>query len=598
MDNDILLNKISRMYGESASMRLQYEDRWVKNMKLLKGIPIQDKSTVSKVTNRNKIYFRKIWAISWRLVAALYSAILRDEDNFKIEGRDLMNDVARAEFLQLMTKYRIDQLRRTDSLFLKHIWALKNIVDMGWCVGKFSWNYKPELDIDNPSYTLYPPEQVYPDFNAETKDKMKYIIFENYISKEEMEEMGYENINDAIPERLPISQLKATRFANTGIDPSRYYGENEYPEPGTVAEEQDSINFNLYKVWEVFYKQKGKIMLCITNGRNRIIFKQPEESKYGKYYPVVMGLCLSEAHKLIGEGLPEPLEGPQESYNYIINMRQENVALALNKPTIVSRYGNVDLNALTNRGAGKVVLADEINSVQELRIDDVTQSAYKETQMDIAMMDDVSGVVAAIQGLEKSDTATQAQINFSQGTAKIDLYTAIVAETYYKDFITTLAYMIQRFETDETVFRITNQAFSFKNGFMLANPYNLDFDADIRINVGPNIGREQEIRQALLVLDRGTVYNQSMMQLLQLGAAPPEGLTLFNGAQIFKDLLPKLGQKEIDKYFVVIGQPPVQQGAVNNQTANAMTGLSQPQIGNMADRMPQNDLQAGGQGGY
>lgn len=597
--DDGLFHRINLMFAESSNMRRQYESRWIKNMKLLKGIPLQDTSTTSKVTNRNKIYYRKIWSISWRLVSALYSSILRNEDNFRIEGRDMFNDFAKADFLQIMTKYRIDNLKRKDNLFLKHIWALKDIVDLGWCIGKFSWNYNKEEGIDEPSYMLYSPEQVYPDFSAESKEKMKYIIFENYLTKEEMEELGYENIDDAVPERLPMSDVKAARFANTGSDPNRFYGENEYPEPGTVAEEQDTmVNLNLYKTWEVFYRHKGKIMFCVINNNNRIVFKQPEESKYGKYYPVVMGLCLTESHKLIGEGLPESLEGPQESYNYLMNMRKDNIALALNRPTIVSRYGNVDLNALMNRGPKKIVLADEINSVQEMQVSDVTSSSYQETQTDMGMMEDVSGITAAIQGVDASKTATQSQINLTQGTAKIDMYSAIVAETYYKDFISTLAYLIQRFETDETIFRITNQLFSFKNGFELKNSYDINFDADVIVNVGPNIGREQEIRQALLVLDRGTVYNQSMMQLLQLGASPPQGITLFDGSQIFKDLLPKLGQKEIAKYFITIGGQPAQSQPVNNQAMNGVAGASSPQIGNMSDQNPANELQQGGFGGY
>lgn len=588
---DITLKEIGRLYNQSKQKRSTHEARWARNLKLLKGIPVEDKTTFSEIRKRNKIFYRKIWSISWRLVSALYGSIIKDSQNFKISGRDGISDPVKASVLQEMVQYRIDRMYNSNNLFIKHIWSLKNIVDMGWCVGKLSWQFNPSLNIDDPSYTVYPLEQVYPDFSAETKDKMRYIIFENYMTKSELIENGYENIEEARPEQIPSSQLRAVRNVNKP-DPISNYTDNEYPEQGSVTEEQDDNSQSLYCVWESFRKKDGKWKFCVSN-RDKVVFRKEMDSPYGDVLPAIMGLCLSESHQLIGEGLPEPLEGPQESYNYILNMRKDNVALAMNPPTKISRYGNVDINALINRGPRKGVLMDDINAVQEMDVKDVTRSAYLEADVDNAMLEDVSGVTAAIQGIDKSGTATQSQINLNQGAAKIDLYINIVAETYYKDFILTLAKMIQRFETNENIFRVANQNIGAEG------IYDIDFDADVRLNVSPNIGREQEIRQLLLILDRGAIYNQAQIQLLQIGAVPSGGIKLFNGAQVFADLMPKLGKNEIEQYFVTIPPiPPQTNTGTSSNSAEALAGLTQPQQGNLSDLMPQNDLQSGGYGGY
>jgi hypothetical protein len=280
------------------------------------------------------------------------------------------------------------------------------------------------------------------------------------------------------------------------------------------------------------------------------------------------------------------------------------VALAMNPPTKVSRFGNVDLNALINRTAGKGVLMDDMGAVEVMDVPDVTQSSYREAAADEGQMQDISGVTQSQEGMAQGKTATQDQINLSQGNAKIELYLAIFGETYFRSFYTTLANMIQRFETDSTIFRVANE-------HAQANVDNVDdFDADIVMNIGmAYAGKDQEIRQSLLILDRGAVYNQSLAGLMQMGAPPPQGgYQFFNGSEIFKDLLPIMGKEDLKKYFVAVQPPPQQQGPAQQlhrekqrrQGGNgAVQGGMAPQVGDMnAGVAPQNMDQAGAIGGF
>ncbi|MFQ5687299.1 MAG: hypothetical protein ACE5GV_11615 [Candidatus Scalindua sp.] len=595
MDKDIL-NRVLKYKQQSEQLRAKYDYRWTKNLKLVQGIFPESETTQSKVRNRSKIFFRKIWTTSWRLVASFWSAFLQDRDTFKIEGRD-SQDSHKARILQIMTEYRRDLMMRSQGLFLQFIWGFQNIINLGWCVGKLSWEFNPKTGQDGPRFIIYPNEQVFPDLTAETKDRMRYIIFENYLTKEDMEELGYENIDKAEAVSIPSNSVRNARHYKTS-DPLQNPGDNEYPIPGRYQEDnrKDTLTGNRYRVWEVFYKKDNKIRFVVTN-ENKVVLKPEIDSPYGDRFPIVSGVCLTEAHKLLGEGFPEPLEGPQESYNANLNMRKDNVALSLNKMFKVSRFASVDLQSLVNQRSGGIVLMDDINAVQEIDHRDVTQSSYIEANQDDQMMEEMSGIVDIKQGRGREQKATTSQINLSEANAKIDLYIAMVSETFIREFYSLLAYQIQRFETDERVFRIANDTFRQETGLPIEDLYDLDFEADCIVNVGlGTVGRQTEIQQTLLAMDRAIMSNQSALQLLQIpGAVPPEGIRLIDTTALLEDILPKLGKKDLTRYFINV-TPPQQQEQSGSQNP-ALAGANQPQIGGRTAAPTASDLQFGSLGG-
>jgi hypothetical protein len=548
------ISKLQKWKKESENNNSQNVNRWVKNMHLSKGVFDEDELKRSAVRKRSKIFFRKIWATTWRILASFHAAFLRDPDNFSIEGRDLRADPATAKVLQKMVEYRRDVMMRKESLFLKFIWGFQNILNFGWTVGLLSWETNEDTGKDGPTFRLFPNEQVFADFASETKENMRFIIFEDFMTKDEMESLDYKNIDKAKPMGAPSSQLRAARYIDSR-DPLQNPGENEYPAGGRYKDEQQEEHFDKYRVYKSFWWDKGKMMYSVTDLED-IEFVPPEESVYGDRFPVVMGTCLTEAHKMVGEGFPEPMEGPQESYNHNLNQRKDNVALSLNGMSIVSRFGGVDYQSLVNSRPGGVVMADDINAVKERDIPDVTQGAYMEANADDGMMQELGGVTAQHLGLGRNEKATVAQINQVEGNAKIDLYIAIVGETFVRDFYSQLAYLIQRFETDEKIFSIANEELR-REGFKGEEIFDLDFEADAIVNVGlGTVGRQQEIQQTMLAMDRAIMSNQAMVGLASAGLVPPEGLTLFNTNAFIEDVLPKLGKKDLNRYFINVPPPP------------------------------------------
>lgn len=585
-----LLHFINGAKQESEQAVSRYHERWASNMNLINGVFPDTERRMSRVRNRSKLFFRKIWATCWRLVASFYNALLRDPMTFKIVGRDTGADPHKAGVLQKVVEYRRDEMFAQQSLFIQFVWAFLNITQLGWCGGKLQWLYDPERGVDRPDFRLYPNEQIFPDMTAETEDQMRYLIFESFMTKPEMERYGYENLDKAQPESVPTNNLRSARYRDS-MDPLQNPGENEYPKPGTYEEGQEEPQEKFYRVWEAFYrKDDGSLVFTVTNA-SYCILQEERPNPYGDIYPNVFGSCLLKPHKLIGEGFPEPLEGPQESYNAHINQRKDNVSLALNRQTIVSRFGNVDLKSLVNSRPGGVTLADDVSAVQERDTSDVTSSAYAEAAADDAMMNEMSGVTPGKMGLEDAPKATVAQLNEANASAKIDLYTAIVAETFFKSFFSKLAYMCQMFETDETVLRIANETYANEQATAMGGkPYDpvedevyefSEFQADCTVNVGlGSVGKELELRQTFLAMDKMIMANQLSVAMLQAGAAPPGGVKMFDVVALMEDALPLLGKKELSRYSFPL-QPPNPFGAPpgGGQGNNAMAGNVAPQIG-------------------
>jgi hypothetical protein len=110
------LDKVGKWHQWSDSVLSTYRTRWTKNIKLVKGIDDEGPAR-SKIRKRSRLFFRKTWATGWRLLASFYAAFLKDQDHFKIEGRDTLEDPGKARVLQYVVEYRRDRMLRTQSLF-------------------------------------------------------------------------------------------------------------------------------------------------------------------------------------------------------------------------------------------------------------------------------------------------------------------------------------------------------------------------------------------------------------------------------------------------------------------------------------------------
>lgn len=583
MDPDGFLDDVAAWQARSFDDLSRYQARWAENLKIMKGVWAVDEKTRSVVRGRSKIYFRKVWATVWRLVASLYNAFLRDPDVVKFEPRyGTTEDVHRAGVLQELVLYYRDYLLHRMDLFIQFVWAFYNILVYGLAVGLFSWEYEPGSKKDHPSFKIWPPEQVFPDMDATMESEMGHIIFESFHSLDVLKQRGYDNLDLLEPSTPAASTLRSVRHLNTQ-DPAQNPGDKEYPAPGRFQEAgnpQQEEKRGKYKVWQTFYRRNGKIYYGVSSGGD-VVLKKPVVSKYGECFPIAMGTCLTEPHKLVGEGFPEPLEAPQVSLNDVINRRKDNVALVMNKHTFVSRFGNVDLASLTNSRAGGTTLMDDVNAVREREMQDVTQSAYAEAAADEGMMQEMSGVTPSKEGMDRSSKATTAQINLTESNAKVDLFIAIAGETFVKRFYQQLAYMVSRFHTDQKALDQANRAYRSKKQVdhwqLPGDVTDLDdLDAHVIVSVGiGTVSRDIEVKQLMLAMDKAVMSNQALAAILQTGVIPPKEIQLTDTSKLLEQLYPKIGLKNVHDYFFKVQPPPPQPPAGGGGPSPA------PGLGNM-----------------
>jgi hypothetical protein len=568
------LNQVLVWKNNSENQLKAKNARWAKNMKQVNGQFEETEIKRSKVRNRSKIYWRKTWASNQRLLASLYQAFLKEPESVKIEGRmGTDNDVQRGKVLTEMVKYRRDILLRKRGLFRKLMWALMDIVNLSDTIGKWHWN----LERDEPDFVTYSPDRVFPDMQSNLKEEMRYWIFESFLTKQELEEAGYDNLTDIKASAIIQSPLEMAKQEASNLDKphvSDDYNSNYYPSDGS-GESASKEPPPLYQVWEILYKENDVVYYAVHNS-NHAVLKEAEATPF-EIYPVVHGSCLLISHELLGEGFPEPQEGPQRSANDTLNTRKDAVHLSLMPHRYVSRYGGVDIDSLVNARVGAITLMDDINAVKEEEKRDITGRAYMEVDSDDMMMQEMTAVTQQRQGFpgQPGEKATVANIAYQESGTKLDLYIGIIAQTFFHDFYGILAYMIQKFETDETVFRVANAKFPDQDIV-----FDIDsFEADYIVKVGtPSINKNMEAQQAMLAMQQATLANQVTLGLAQAGVLPPQGATIFDVAKFTTELLPNIGYKNVKDYLVTIGNAPPQQQGGGTQTAQGVAGAIQPQL--------------------
>lgn len=569
------LKKFKAFYDESKALAEVIEHRMARSLKIEKGVPVETEKMIDPVTGRNKIFFRKSWATKWRILADLYRAFLADKNRFKIwgVGEDEKNFV-KAKILTAMTRYRMELMQRRHSLFVKMIWAFLDCISPGTAVVKFCWGYNEESGVDGPMFVNYPFEQVKLDWvNAMHPEEMRYAFFDNYLTEDQLEEEGLspQQIKKMTPVEVPISHLRQARYygtkdpflassSDTGNYSNGAVGSN-FPSPGSDPSQNNQPVTKRYHVVEGFYRRSGKIYMCKFDKNSDLWVSEPELSPYGKVYPLIVGHMLLEAHKFIPEDLISVLEGPQESLNLGLNLRKANQRLSMQSGFAYNRLLKPDLQAMQNFKPGMrvAVNGDPNAAIAPFRIPDVTQTSYMEVNADQVMMDELSGVNPAKNGDSNINKTGVVQANLAEANAKIELYVAIVSETFFRQFIYLLAYYIQLFETDERIFKVAKIRMQEEEQVPVDkrdNIYDLDFDMMVEIHVGlGEVSRAARMNQDFAFMQQLQAANQSTIMALKSGIGMDKPVFYDVGAMIL-ERAEDYGFTNLKRYAVPVQSPP------------------------------------------
>lgn len=227
----------------------------------------------------------------------------------------------------------------------------------------------------------------------------------------------------------------------------------ENPQTVQVANIND---FTMVWVHEVFMRIKGQDVVYYTLGSvKRLTAPVPRQSLYWhNERPITLGYYILETHKAIPPGVPEIGEQLQRECNEIVNSRQDNVKLALNKRYIFKRGANIDVRSLLRNAAGSATAADDPQGdIRELEWNDVTRSSYEEqNRIDVDFDDLVGGFNAGTIKNQRSLNETVGGMSMLQSAAGqiTDYGLKTYSETWLEPTLRQVAKLIAFYESDET----------------------------------------------------------------------------------------------------------------------------------------------------
>lgn len=308
--------------------------------------------------------------------------------------------------------------------------------------------------------------------------------------------------------------------------------------------------------------------------------------------PITMGCVIIEANKCYPSGKPQLTEGLQAEANEIVNMRLDNVKLALNKRYIVRRGKQVDLRSLLRNVSGSVTLAnDPETDIKVLDTRDVTASSYKEQDRINADFDDIAG------GFSAGTVQTNRSLNETVGgmemiagsgnmLQELDLRTFI--ETWAEQTLGQVLKMIQMYETDETIIALAGKKAQIyqRYGVSTITDELLKKKLTCKINVG--IGATDPDRK----LNRFLTGAKAIGELLG-----PSILQQANVEEIVKEIFGALGYRDGKRFFNFDGQDPMVkmlmqqleelQKSLDRKELDSETKVKVAEIGAMAKIMAQ-----------
>ena len=276
--------------------------------------------------------------------------------------------------------------------------------------------------------------------------------------------------------------------------------------------------------------------------------------------PYALSQYEPEAFRSYSDGIPAKFRHLQAEINAIRNQRRDNVSFVLNRGHYVKRDAGVQLQSLLAPRPGMVTLGDDISeaAIRPMEMQDVTASAYREEEITERNMEEISGKSQNRMGIQTSDrrSATEAAIEASSSGEHEGFVIKCFVDTFMKPILSMLIANIIAYETDQEVINDAAEATGLPPDLSLLVP------CEIVVNAGMgSTNKELQMQRIGTAIDRG----------IQLAGVDPS----FAGTvkELYRDLLPLLGRKNVDRYMAPSAQ---QQGAQPPNAGGSQAGPPPP----------------------
>jgi len=427
---------------------------------------------------------------------------------------------------------------------------------------------------------------VLPVVGAKRVSRSRGIFVREFHSLEEIQTRGAEG------KYQNIDQLRGP--ASTGADPYREWHKVLLQEVGMTNYQTEEANVEV-----IHYFSGGHV---ISMADRRVILRnsqdqQPVEGQeqdaqiirpYPYDMPIVQYKYMPVPLEFFAMGIPEVLEILQEDKNLIDSARRDNIDLVIQK--VLKARSGADLNFdLIKFYPGAIWPMENLNDIEEMDMQDVTQSSYQESAKKTAEMENALSLFGYARGMtpQHSEQPTTVMKLQQASLNRLDLAIKLAEFGVLQSIATRFILLTRRYMDQNTYEAII--------GDQDAGFYRLR-EEDIRRfyhikPVGSSVTNIKELRQQQI---------QSAMQMTM--GIPPEAMAMniepftINLYEMLKTAYDAVDIKNVDRILVKMDQNPIAGEAMGNQAVMGMMG-GYGGLGNTMSELAKVMYGGGGQGG-
>lgn len=544
-----------------------YRQNWDDSLRAFNNQhPSDSKYNAEGYRKRSRLFVPTTRTVIRKNEAAACQAFFSNQDLISIQA---MNEAEKPQLISAAIMKQLIQHRLTKTIpwFKVLIGGLQDAQAQGACIARPKWCYETkqtpkgdrECSFDGPQIELIPIENFRFDPNASWLDPINtspYVI--------ELLPMFVGDIKDKMAhtdpkgkkwKHYPDNELQRSEASE---DSTRQARLNNQQDP--ARERREVSDYDIVWVQRHIHRWDGTDYEFYTLNDGRLLTEPDllEKTVFHGQRDYVMGIAMLETHKPIPTSVPTLVKPLQDGINAIENQRTDNVMLVLNKRWKVKRGTNVDTASLVRNVPGGVTSVDSMEDVEEISWQDVTSSAYQESNVKRQAFDDLIGnfnPMALADQLGKNMAQGSMRMLSSPAAVMTEFMLMTYAITFVQPIIRQLVLLEQHYETDKTILAIAGQkaqAFQ-KFGVDEVTDEMLDHELTTTVNVG--MGATDPIAK----LSRFITAVQTFTAISQ---KPAPGVNL---AEVWKELMALSGYQDGERFSTGSNQEMAKLEQTNKQ---------------------------------
>ncbi len=417
--------------SRSQHMRAEYEVKWLKYFKMYRSyLPaVKDGKGVNVWPYRSKAFI----PLSWETIETAAPNILMPLIEQKpwvpvapVEPRDVDN----AKLLQKLIQYQLETQAFTENASR----ICRNMVIYGSAWAFVPWRREVKqvqvpgqdgqsqqvvtFDVSRPECLSIDIADIYPDPDARTPQTMKWIMQRKMLSVGDIEQMVQDGVlqrgiqdpakygsvsrgSDDAAVKSEEGKLIPGREGVTGIASSPWGG-------GITVTDKELKRDTRVETWWYWEPER----LIVTTDQKEVLRDGPSPYMDGEL-PFILCRLYPSDNELYGISVIESISDIQHVINATTNARVDNVLCNVHSMW-KRKLGSIIADQQLVWGPNKFVDVMDMNDIQPLERQDVTQSSYTEVMAMKQHAATASGVSDMTKGAQSPRGETATEVNFIQ----------------------------------------------------------------------------------------------------------------------------------------------------------------------------------------